>query len=400
MKTIALIDHHVEGHHLAFIKLFSKYLLKCGYQVFIFFPDHEEEIKRFAVSEAENKSKVLFQILKLKKRSVNGLGRLNNALSTFFLWRDTRKVIRNAEVKFNVKISAVFFSWLDDYLSNDLPHKLVDFVFPYKWSGLFFHPNYLHEIHLNDKPSFSSRDSVLLSPNCLSVGLHDENLVEILEKRINKPVVFFPEVADKSLPDTNNDLYKRIIGKKNTRIVIGLVGLQKRKGALFFMDIVKSSDPSKFFFVAAGRVPELDYSVSEYRALTNFISQPRENLLYHDGYITEGAILNSVVKACDVIFLAYHNFRSSSNFMTKAVHFGKRVLSSEGFWIGRITNEFHTGVCVPYADVHAALSGLQVLSSTSNPYAWDYSLYRKYNAVHDEQELKRAFEKCLGQIQY
>jgi hypothetical protein len=395
MKTIALLDHHTIGHHLAFVKLFAKYLIRGGHRVCIFYPDREDEIRRFLIGEGVDEKYILFEPLHLKKKTVKNAGRFNQPVETLLFWYHTERSIRKAEKKYKVQFSFVFFAWLDDYLCNDLPYQFVDLIFPFKWSGLFFHPNYLHNPVTGDKVSFSSLDSVLMSRRCVSVAIHDEQLIGRLQRRIMKPVILFPEIADTSAPDLSFSLTNELVARANGRTIVGLIGLEKRKGVLSYLDLIQIADPKTYFFFLAGTPSSISYDAKEYERLDSFITSDRENFFFFNGYINEGAQVNSVVCACDVLYLVYDDFKSSSNFMTKGVFFRKLFLSTNRFWIGFVTSEYKTGVCVTEGNSSEALRALNILKNAIDNSAWDYSQYARYNNFHNEKNLAQAFTDCL-----
>jgi len=395
MKTVALLDHYTKGHHLAFIKIFTKYLIKLGYHVWIFYPGHEQEIRAYVIQEREDVSMLSFHTFDLKRRKINFLGRLNYPIETLMFWWDTKVILTKVEKDFNFKFSKVFFAWLDDYLSNDLPHQAIELIFPFCWSGLYFHPNYLHE-ETSTVATFTSIDSVLKAKNCISVAIHDEFLVDKLHTRTGKAVVLFPEIADTANPDEDYFLKEKILSLANGRTVVGLIGLEKRKGVLYFIDLVNSADPKEFFFFLAGQPVSSGYDEVETNDLNRFLKRGKENLLFFNGYIEEGPKINAVISACDILFLVYDKFRSSSNFMTKAVYFKKLVLATNQFWIGHVTSKYNTGLSVTEGNTQQYLASILFLRTAIKKSSWDFSMYPKYMALHAEGLIEKAFQNSLG----
>jgi hypothetical protein len=395
MKTVALVDHFVFGHHLAFIKLFSKYLLKCGYRVCIFYPEKENEIKQYLIHEGNDANHINFYPIDLQKKKVRFLGSFNHAAATWLLWLETKKAIKKAEHQFDIKVDLVFFAWLDDHLANGLPHQLVDIVFPYRWSGLYFHPWYLYE-NVGKRISFSSIDSVLRSKNCVSVGIHDEFVREKLAERISKKVVLFPEIADSTPPDENFELAVELKKKANGRKVVGLVGILKSKGFLTFMQLVQQANPQKFFFFTAGNMNIHDFNEAEEKMVRSFLSDKLpEHCFYYPGSIREGAFINAIINALDVIFIVYNNFRSSSNYNTKAALFRKQVLATNRFWIGEVTSKYGMGEVVEEGNVSEALAALEKLHRKIEGKQLDFKKYELYLQAHGEHVLLQTFKEAL-----
>lgn len=398
MKTIALLDHHSGGHHVAFIKLFGKYLIKLGYRVCVFFPEkNQKTIDDYFSSKFPYNSFFIFPF-PVKTKSFTSFGIFNAAVSSLYLWYQYRKHIKKAEQQFKINFQAVFFAWLDDHMANYLPHQIVDYVFPYAWSGLYFHPWYLFIVGKKDNVSFSSIDSVLKSKRCLSVGVHDEFLMSKLQNRIKKPVIFFPEIADDSPPDLQYDLAQRVREKSNKRIVIGLIGLSRRKGTVNMITLAEQADPSLYYFFFAGKFPEADYPTHERERAGNFFKNLPENCLYFPENIEEGARINAVIQSLDILYIVYQNFKSSSNFITKAAHFKKVVLATNRFWIGRKASQYNMGKVVSESNIGEMLEAIAVLREHIINGTWDFSKYDSYLSAHRQEMLEQALFESLKKL--
>jgi hypothetical protein len=390
MTTVALVDFHTAGHHFAFIRLFAKYLLKNNYRVCLIYPEKCSEIKSYLIENGASRDMVFYDEASITKREVKGLGRFSHAYATLQLWLDTKTVLKRAEENSGLKIDFVFFAWLDDFLSNYLPHQLVDLTFPFSWAGLYFHPLYLFR-DVGDRVSFSSVDSVLLSKRCRWVAIHDEFLLERMKRRVRKEVRLFPEIADATPPDNDFHLAKTLREKANGRIVISLIGLEKRKGVLYFNALFQRADPTKYFFFLAGKLSRGTYNEQEYESVKEFVNIGTHNFLYHPDFIQEGRDINSVIQSSDILFLVYDNFKSSSNFNTKAAHFKKFVLATDSYWIGSVTRKYNLGEVAKEGDVESMLAGLEQLArdiaqGTRKP------LYNEYLAHHKEENLLASMQ--------
>ncbi|MBL0742446.1 hypothetical protein [Chryseolinea lacunae] len=395
-STVALLDHHAEGHHHAFIKLFTKYLLRAGYDVCIFFPVNKELILSELSADGVDVSRVQFFTFTLTRQTHTRLGRFNEAASVLQLWIDTRRALKAAEQKLKLKFDRVFLAWLDDYLANYLPPQAVDAVFPYSWSGLYFHPWYLFQDGLKNRATVSSIDSVLRARKCLSVAVHDEFLLPKLAERIQKRVIFFPEIADATPPRQDEPTAQEIRTRANGRIVVGLIGLAKRKGTLHLLALATHADPSQFFFFFAGKLPEADYTTEEYTKAKSFFDNPPKNCFHYPNSIAEGETINAVINALDILFLVYDNFKSSSNFNTKAAHFRKPVLATKRFWIGKVTEKFLMGETVEEGNLSQTLTALNTLRDRIKTNTLDFSRYDEYLSLHKEENLTESFTKAFA----
>jgi len=395
MKTVVLFDHFIAGHHYAFAKLFAKYLLELRFNVILILPDKSDEIRKTLVDEGYESDRIYSYKANVNPKKISKLGLFNYPLGTLGFWRRVKCAIRAVEQESGWPINYVFLCWLDTFLSNYLPYQLIDFIFPYKWSGLYFHPWYLYENGLRNKVSISSIDNVLKSKRCVSVGVHDEFIIPILKERIQKKIIHFPEITDSTEPDYSYFLAKELKNKAAGRISVGLVGLSKRKGLLKMFEIAKKADPECYFFFYAGVVPESVYSISELKQIDNYFTSAPENVLYYDSYIEEGSKINAVISVLDILFLIYDNFKSSSNFSTKAAYFRKPVLATNKYWIGRNTAKYNLGETVDEDDSNEAIGALNRLKDKIESGDLTDMKFEEYLKIHKEQMLLQAFKKSF-----
>jgi len=394
MKTVALIDPHFSGHHYAFICLFAKYFLRGGNRICVFYPEKENEIREYLKAEGFDDRFVFFEKNSLQRKIMSGKRIWNLPLTTLRFWRDTSHLLKQTEKKHGLKFDFVFFAWLDDYLCNYLHHRLVDFVFNYKWSGLYFHPWYLNDANLSDRISVSSVDSVLRSQKCLTVAIHDEFNVQKLANRVKKKVVLFPEIADSTPPEDNYALAKELIEKSSGRTIVGLIGISQRKGFPTFVDAIKTLDSNKFFFFFCGPLETDQMSVMDLEKSSAFLNAVPSNCFYYPNYLVEGAKLNSIINTIDILFLIYNNFQSSSNFITKAVLFKKLVVSTDRFWMGRVTTKYQLGLTVQEGSPNASADALIKIADNRISFL-EKADWHGYLAVHREENLTLSIGEIM-----
>jgi len=120
------------------------------------------------------------------------------------------------------------------YLSSYSIHYIVDKIFPYDWSGLYFRS---YQQPKQQKQSILSKllnpYTVLQSSHC-TVAILNEDTAETLQSKLKKkPVIVFPDFTDESLPDFSFPIIKQIQDKAAGRKIRWLLGsLDKRKGFL------------------------------------------------------------------------------------------------------------------------------------------------------------------------
>jgi len=312
----------------------------------------------------------------------------------FNRWLKLKNTTKTIEAKHNLKFDLVFLSFADVYIANYLPYQLVDFVFPYNWAGLYFHPKFLRfkPEEGGFKSGVSSIDYIFKSKKCKAIAIHDEKLVYSLSFRLNKPIIFFPEIADLTEPDLNNRYYKQIMEKANGRKVIGLVGCEKRKG-FHTLKRLAVRNPKGYLFVFAGKFLPFGYTIEEQKEFQSFLSSPTDNVLYFPEYILEGKEINSFLAALDVIYIAYSGFTSTSNFSTKAAYLKKPVIATEKYVIGDETREFNLGVTVQEDDVDDLENALLKLEDKLKS---EKFMYDAYLDKHSIRKLDACFKSILN----
>ena len=119
------------------------------------------------------------------------------------------------------------------------------------------------------------------------------------------------------------------------------------------------------------------------------------NCFYYPTSLEEGAKINAVIAASDILFLVYNNFRSSSNFSTKAALFKKPVLASGRFWIGAATNTYSMGETVIEETEEKMLMALKELKNQLKHNNFNYSGFENYLKIHQEDRLLQALHSAL-----
>lgn len=395
MKTILLFDDAVSGHKYAFAKLFTKYLLRLNFNVILLLPEKTEQIKmELAESEGalvEALHPVNFIIKRPPRFNVHK--KINPVLNCLFLWFKTKSAIRAAEKKCQLKVNTVFFCWLDHYLTNYLPHRLLDVIFPYPWSGLYFHPWYLFNTDY-DKVSISSIDNGLRAKKCIGCGVHDETLRVKLQNRIQKPVLYFPEIADGSPPLANYKVAEQLRAKAGGKPIVGLIGLARRKGLLHLVDVISVDAKKGFFYFLAGQVPYHDYSTEEQRKIQNFLDQAPGNVYYFPDYIPEGSAINALISAFEIMYIVYDEFKSSSNFLTKAAIFKKLSVGSNAYWIGENIQQYSLGLTVSGKNPSETLMAFTKIAEKKHQLRPQWS---EFLSLNGEEQLLSTFRKLLMQ---
>jgi hypothetical protein len=385
MKNIVLIDYSLTGHHLSFLRSFSKILLEQGHRVICIAPE-VSKVKDWMDLNCESVAHRFHAAeYRHEPRSFKRFGRFNHSASVLQKWKFDASIIQSVSSDLKLKVDLVFYAWIDNQLTNYLPSFILDRVFPFKWSGLYFHPYHLRleQKPLQKKANWRDWDAIFLSNNCKAITIHDQGLVKPFNKRIGKPVIHFPETADDSKPDFNYSIYKKIKSRAKGRKVVGMIGCESHKGTLTLIDVVLKADSKRYFFAFIGMLPQNTYNNQEWKKVEKFIQEDRENCFFHFHPVPEGSAYNAVFCSFDIPFLVYDNFISSSNRLTKAAIFERLVLSSDNFCVGDDVKKYKLGEAIPPKNVEAAIEGLDKIAKRidSNDLPYDqWKLYRELNS--------------------
>jgi glycosyltransferase involved in cell wall biosynthesis len=265
----------------------------------------------------------------------------------------------------------VFFAWLDSYVAGCLPVRLIDWWFPFRWSGLFFHPRHLRALGKDGKPRkgrFALPETfVAKSEWASSVAVLDAGVLNLLRAELHgKPAIVLPDFTDELPPAEHCSLAGEIRLNARGRKIIGLLGgLEHRKGLLTLIRIMKQSVESNWYCVFAGVLLEQTFSKDELAEVRTFFGTQRGDCFFYLNKIPDDAQFNAVINVCDVLFAMYENFPHSSNLITKAAIFGKSILVSRGGYMEEVVRDYQLGESVPAGDVQAASCALRRLTDPS-----------------------------------
>ena len=400
MKTIALFDSYRGGHHLTYLRIFSQTLLNLGYQVMAFYPDYKD-IREWVIRHcpAEYQNFHSFKIRNEDPPKYPIIGRLPQPLATLERWQYAAQIIQQSSAQIQALPDLVFFNWIDSYFSYYLTHHLVDRVFPYNWSGLYFQPGDLryeqHVIPLLGIPL--SHYGVVNSRHCRGLAILDETLTHNLQAKVKNPVIAFPDITDESSPDFGYSLVRDIQEKAQGRKIVGLIGsLNKRKGLLTLLESAEKVKDENLFFVFAGNYSQYGMSEEEKQKVQYWLDSAPENCFFHFQYIPDEPQFNALIVSCNILFAAYENFPYSSNILTKAAVFKKPVIVSEGFCMGKRVEKYKLGITIPEGNVAKCIEALRYLESeldaNSSQFQPDFENYHK---VHSLESLKTALKVLL-----
>ena len=391
-KTVAIVDTLWAGHHPTYFKLFCAIAIDCDHKVVALSPAFSE------MTEWKNQKKYTSDQIEIL--SCNEITPLNFPIQFIGSLLTTGKRWLNVKITLKeIKPDLVFFPWLDSYLGVFLFPFIHKIIFPFAWSGIYFHPIYLRVKAVNRlrQRVHETTAKIFMSDKCMGVAVLDEGISSSLQKLVgDKPVTVFPDVADASAPDSDYSVIKKIKAKaKNRKIVLLAGSLEKRKGFLTLLETAFNSPSEDFFFVFAGRLYESTFSEDELGLIEHLAFDPPENCFFFFKEIPKEAQFNALIAVSDVIFACYNDFPHSSNMLTKAALFNKPIIVSNRYCMGEMVNKYRLGATINEGDYRGCIKAIMDLTKSKNIIA--DICFGKYRAVHAINKFKDKFIDLLSQ---
>lgn len=399
LKVIALVDTLWGGHHNTYLKFFSKTLLDLGHEVVAMCPEPDEMNQWIACHCPDHINN--FHSYKLTEPEPIRLlpPRLQNIVLAVLRWQRAAQSIQMVASKLGKIPDLVFFAWLDTYMQPLLIPAIVNRLFPYKWSGLYFQPRHLREPLKFQRILRGSLNpiSVLKSSLCPVIAVLDEGVADKLQQKTHKSVVIFPDFADPSPPDLEWDVAKKIVEKASGRKIVTLLGTQgKYKGLLTFIE-VSQTVKSGWLFVFAGRFLRNGFTATELTRINNIVSANPSNCFFYLTRIPTESQYNALVWVSDVLFAVHENFPFSSNTLTKAALFEKPVIAGEKGCMGERINKFNLGYKTQEKNIAQNAVVLKKLYDELSVGKLSVQpKFEEYRQIHSIEQLTIVFQKLLS----
>jgi len=408
MKTVALIDPIWAGHHPMYFGQFSASFLRAGARIIAICPkphDAHREILEAAGTPACHNRLHLEPLASVKRSFFNGRFE-GDPLRTFLRWKNAANAIDSALTKTGWKPDLVFFPYLDAYLRFLPIPSIPDITIGIPWSGL-----YLRNHHFAEKPNLLHRlrllakgDALMRSASCREIGVLDERFNTAISHHTGKTVVAYPDVTQTLLPPAEPDLVRSIREKSLTRKIIGIIGLEKRKGVLTLMRAALEAHRLQIplYFVFAGSFLRETFTPEELAWLETIATRIRNGEIQSIHFdplaprIPNEPEYNALFNSFHIAWAAYENFQGSSGTLSKAAAFEIPVIASTGECIGTRVKRHNTGILIPQADSSAALAAINQLAkgldSNGETLRPDFETYRN---LHSIQHLDHILAKLL-----
>jgi glycosyltransferase involved in cell wall biosynthesis len=398
MKTLVLIDMHLGGHHLMYLRLFSKILLELGYQVIVFNPDVDSLSRWLLASTPDNIARFRgYTIQEFWFWQHFPMKRLPQPFHVLARWYQARTLVGFASKEAGAPIDFVFFNWLDDYLSRYLSAWLIQSVFPFNWSGIWFLPR-LSPSPLSATVKAKNQDQLCPALNakyCRGVGVLDEKIAGQLQPKIAAQAICFPDITDAAAPDLTYPVVVQLRNYAGERTIIGLIGsLHKRKGFLTLLKTALFAANENWVFAFIGQLSLHSFTEAERAHIQAVIHSAPQNCFFHLEQIPDEPQFNAVIESCDILFAAYENFPYSSNILTKAAIFKKPIITSHGFCMGERVSKFAMGETIPEGNAAACYAAIRKM--TQNPQSPEQPNFDLYLQEHGLERAKKCWQELLS----
>ncbi|MEO5914238.1 MAG: hypothetical protein ABIS50_08400 [Luteolibacter sp.] len=413
-KTVALIDPLWIGHHPMYFSQFTASFLRTGAKVIGLCPEPEAAMRDLLEAVDPDMAATLEQRVHLQKLPSGGRSFFNGRFEgdparTFSRWKRAADVLAEAEANSGMKSDLVYFPYLDSYL-RFLPFPAIPkFLLNRPWSGL-----YLRNHHHGESKSpakalrlLAKGDAILRSDLCRGIGVLDERFIPAMERYTGRIIIPYPDVTQGGLPAKPFPLALEIQRKARGRKIVGMIGLERRKG---FLTLLRTAELARkqnlpYYFVCAGTISLAQFTESEQEmlgALSRGIASGEIDNLHFDpsaGRIPGEADYNSLFLTFDIAWAAYEGFQGSSGTLSKAALFEIPCIASTGECIGQRVEKYGMGLTIHEGDAEQALTAVQLLTAGKGPNEQPPSPhFEDYREDHSLARLDRILTELLAAV--
>ena len=413
--TVALIDPLWFGHHPMYFAQFTTAFLGVGARVIGLCPQ-PEAATREAIVAGESRgvrdvgSRISMHLLPAGRRSWFGNRYEGDPITTFRRWRAASDTLHEAEAATGWKADLLYFPYLDSYL-RFLPLPLVpDHFIKRPWSGLYLRNGHHAETACSVKAKIrllAKGDALIRSRKCLELGVLDERFNDALGHYTGKPVVSYPDATITDLPAKPSDLAQQILTAARGRKIIGLIGLERRKGLMTILRVALEAHERRlpWFFVCGGTFSRSLFTAEDLTLIDRVIGQldsgGMDNLHFRPDAtrIPTDADFNSLFTTFDIAWTAYEGFQGSSGALSKAACFNIPALATAGECIGNRVETYRIGLTIPEANVGKAIEAIDHLLAGQD---WDGQAlnprYQEFRQLHSLDRLDEIIRALVAKV--
>ncbi|CAN5133268.1 glycosyltransferase [soil metagenome] len=389
--TVALADSRWQGHHPTYLRQFAASLQRLGCRVLVLCrrPDEFQDC---------DPGTLRTELLDDIPRSVLFRGKENDPLVNLDRWRRLRRSLNRAEARSGWTADLIFFPYLDTYLRHQIVPGLPALLLGRPWSGLYF---YNRHFRRGDARGFLRRgldhldrgDLNLRSANCKLIGSLDERyLQEISRYAGGVPTIQFPDITSTATRPHETPLSAEIRKRAAGRPVVGIIGLERRKGFLTLLRAaLELGEGAGIFFCLAGKLcretlhdDELAFALSFRAPHVHF--DPEADSIDNDFHY------NALFQTFTAVYGAYEGFDGSSNALTKAAAFRKVLIGTRNTCFGDRVERFGMGFTIDEGNLPQATDAIRAATA---PDPLPAPRFDAYFAEHSTGALDRAFAATL-----
>lgn len=336
MRKILLVDLFTwNGHHAPYFVKILTILVQHGY--FVYATCAENSALRKAISEGALGNcavvdlkltlfdRLQFKIYQLLDEIIKRLP-INSHVRflTLFHLIGTRRLL--SQINENL---LVFFVDVDSVVPA-VPGWLARIYFPADWVGLSILPSYKSKQAWSRSQAlqrfYAERNLALPSCRCLLV-LHPIYIQFFAIRFGNLRCIHLPELVDINIR-SDSELVSRILSIADGRTIVSLFGvLIPNKNLLLLLEAFLHLDQQQYFCLIIGKLPDALYTKDKLERITLLSHQLAAcSFIKLDYQVPSEEELNALINISDVVFLHYKNHPFSSNFLAKAMAFGKPAI--------------------------------------------------------------------------
>lgn len=390
--NIALVDFRLTGHHSFYLASFAKAFTDLGCEVHIFTCDTAKCFD--TISAAIDDLSFCIDNIHLSKASL--MTKRILGCRSFFRLKQLENDLNHVEETKNIEFDLVYFPYIDDLVQFDLKYPYW-FQKPFKrqFSGLLMEPR----TRLLNRPKGILKHLTTTwleetAEEYQELHLLVEDVLPEVRNLLCKTTIHFPDFCSNPGPAPDNDpLLSKIDQRRNNRTLTSLLGsIHPYKSIDLFLDIVEAADPTKHFFVIAGKIWKDKLPAAQKSQLESHIKNETENLIILDQWIPSESVFDGIVARSDLLFAYYRNFKKSSNILSKAAFYGKPCIVSDKYLMGNRVNKYQLGYAL--SELHAVK-----LYKKGHPthHKFDPNLLEQYNAQHSYKNVENIFRSLLQQ---
>jgi hypothetical protein len=408
VKTIALVDPLWIGHHPMYFSQFTASFLRAGARVIGLCPEPGDARKALDLALGEDTSRrfagqIHYLPLNDWKYSLLSGSHGNDPLRTFSRWKQAAETLSQAEAASGLRADLVYFPYLDSYL-RFLPISAIPGVLLNRpWSGL-----YLRNHHHGETPSLKKSlrllakgDALIRSNLCRGIGVLDERFIPAMEES-GIQATAYPDVTQTGLPAEPFPPALEIQRKAAGRKIIGMIGLERRKGLLTILRTAQFAREAghPYYFACAGNMNFSEFTMEE-QAEIHALSDGVGNVFFDPktGRIPNEEDYNSLFNTFHIAWAAYEGFEGSSGTLGKAAAFEIPCLATAGECVGNRVESYHLGLTIPEGDAAQALAVIPLLAAGTdrqgNPLSPRFEDYRNH---HSQERLDRILRELLETV--